>query len=247
MMIIRQKPVPNYLRRKKITTETTTLMKKPVNLIRKNTQWLCIRISRRFVRISRVFNLKLVENPILEEINFQFSVYWEQETLVPGDRLRASRSRREQWYSSADAGWPAGDSALSLEWIRVQELFDQSQQQRRRVDWVQWSPATHTWQRQCWWVTVIEWSWFCIIISCSDASGNVERFIAVPVSPSYLTDHLRSLHQTSINMSSLQHTPGHRSPRCRSPDSVVTIPPTPCTSLVSAQVSTLSVKNIWKV
>lgn len=69
-----------------------------------------------------------------------------------------------------------------------------------------------------------------------DASGNVERFIAVPVSPSYLTDHLRSLHQTSINMSSLQHTPGHRSPRCRSPDSVVTIPPTPCTSLVSAQV-----------
>jgi len=40
-----------------------------------------------------------------------------------------------------------------------------------------------------------------------DASGNVERFIAVPVSPSYLTDHLRSLHQTSINMSSLQHTP----------------------------------------
>ena len=73
------------------------------------------------------FQFNIVENPILEEINFQFSVYWEQETLVPGDRLRASRSRREQWYSSADAGWPAGDSALSLEWIRVQELFDQSQ------------------------------------------------------------------------------------------------------------------------
>ena len=85
MMIIRQKPVPNYLRRKKITTETTTLMKKPVNLIRKNTQWLCIRISRRFVRISRVFNLILLKIQFLRKLifNFQFienKRLWSQET-----------------------------------------------------------------------------------------------------------------------------------------------------------------------
>ena len=86
-----------------------------------------------------------------------------------------------------------------------------------------------------------------------DASGNVERFIAVPVSPSYLTEHLRSLqHQASAHMSphtadyslgmlpdNMPHPPEgttHMMPRSRSPDSMVTIPPSGCTSLVSAQV-----------
>lgn len=89
----------------------------------------------------------------------------------------------------------------------------------------------------------------------------MERFIAVPVSPSYLTEHLRSLQHQHMSPHTGDHSHGmsadgsltrsphpasytqgmsagthHMMPRSRSPDSMVTIPPSGCTSLVSAQV-----------
>jgi len=73
------------------------------------------------------------------------------------------------------------------------------------------------------------------------SSGNVERFIAVPVSPSYLTDHLRSL-QTNVHAaSSVTSATLPQSQLAKMNEiSEIATPPPQCTALVAAQVHAVS-------
>ena len=75
---------------------------------------------------------------------------------------------------------------------------------------------------------------------CSAGSGSVERFIAVPVSPSYLTDHLRALAPPpSLPLPAPPAPPtGVPLPAPPPTDCHYDVPPPPvqCTALVSAEV-----------
>ena len=73
-------------------------------------------------------------------------------------------------------------------------------------------------------------------MSCA-GSGSVERFIAVPVSPSYLTDHLRALAPPPA-LPLPAPPPGVPPPAPPPADCHYDVPPPPvqCTALVSAEV-----------
>ena len=75
---------------------------------------------------------------------------------------------------------------------------------------------------------------------CSAGSGSVERFIAVPVSPSYLTDHLRALAPPPS-------LPLPAPPAPPPGDCHYDVPPPPvqCTALVSAEVGIVTRWSPW--
>ena len=77
-------------------------------------------------------------------------------------------------------------------------------------------------------------------LSAGSTNGSVERFIAVPVSPSYLTDHLRSLQAVNSVV-------GGGMNRCQDPDdmSLMSLPAPISHSLVaSAQVIVQTNKSV---